>query len=443
MIRSHTSTTARLTRVTTVTDKPPADRRLLWSPVVIALLSGLFLAIFFGGQHLVAHLLAAHWRQALETVSDDQAEKLLASAARLGRPGLPVLVDALGSPRTAVSEAGMNALKQELRSWENLSGHEGQRNVEALAESLSGRIDSFDAEARVDAALLAQRMLRWHLDRDTVNRPRVTWQCEKILRAAQFRQQATSETVLAAVDTTSELLPGEGEALGTDATSEQEIAALPRETHMPEQTAVDPGLIIPPAALPLPEVSAALPKSGANGAWTMQGQSLTARRLPEGPAEAPIYPKTGMSAAAPGSATTDKTAELELPATEEWSLTDCLHRLHGPGLEKLLAESELKRRDFDPLQMAIAKRIYHPEVEARLELVRQLPDIPGVGATNWLLRMAEDESEEVRLAAITLLATGTDPQLLDHVESIARQDSSERIRNQAALLARGRDRRRR
>jgi CRISPR/Cas system Type II protein with McrA/HNH and RuvC-like nuclease domain len=76
-------------------------------------------------------------------------------------------------------------------------------------------------------------------------------------------------------------------------------------------------------------------------------------------------------------------------------------------------------------------------------LVRQLPETLGINTVGWLLKMTDDESAEVRLSAITLLATCNDPRILAEVEAVARNDSDERIRRQAEMLARRRDDRRR
>ena len=54
------------------------------------------------------------------------------------------------------------------------------------------------------------------------------------------------------------------------------------------------------------------------------------------------------------------------------------------------------------------------------------------------MKMTDDESAEVRPSAITLLATCNDPRILAEVESVARNDSDERIRRQAEMLARRR-----
>jgi hypothetical protein len=51
-----------------------------------------------------------------------------------------------------------------------------------------------------------------------------------------------------------------------------------------------------------------------------------------------------------------------------------------------------------------------------------LPELHSIDAMPWLLRLTQDENAEVRLAALTLLATTGDPTMLSRVQEIARQD---------------------
>jgi hypothetical protein len=63
-----------------------------------------------------------------------------------------------------------------------------------------------------------------------------------------------------------------------------------------------------------------------------------------------------------------------------------------------------------------------------------LPLVKSVDAVRWLLCLARDENADVRLLAITLLATTGDPALLAEVERIAREDADSRVRRQAERL---------
>ncbi len=398
-----------------------------------------------GMQHVnipwIVSNLAAHWQQSLETVSDDRAEMLVASAAGLGRPGLPVLVAALGSPREIVASAGRLWLDRQLRSWENLPNQEAQRNVAALAEALASEVETLSPAARLDAARLANRLLRWRLDGEIVDRSRCTWLCDRVLRAANYT--VTDEIPLA-----TQIAPVEPQPPWHDiarpiapvddlpAPRPLEIPELPQEDQVRGRFASQIGRAAAPNVVPLPSVEGEDRSNDLADAWAMRGHRLGVS--PSQGSELKVYPSTRGRVLVPSSPEGGAPASEPPVSIRDRSLSECMHRLHNPGFESLEAETELKRRGYDVLQMSIARRVYHPERSVRLQLVRDLPRIPGIGATDWLITMAGDEDEEVRLAAITLLATVGDPSLLAQVESIARNDPAERIRAQGERMAKRR-----
>lgn len=439
-MRQRPSPYARLTHVATIGDEAPSDGSLRRRLVAIAVMTGVILGLFFASRHWGARILAAHWSRSLQTVPDDRAEMLVASAARLGKPGLPVLVAALASPRETVSSAGRLWLDRQMRSWENVSDEEAQRNVAALAEALASHLDRFTPATRLEAARLANRLLMWQLDSRVVDRARVTWLCDRVLHAANYtiadsKPDAKQETTADPPRQTERENQTFLAAKELPTARPLEIPQLLQEAPLRSPFASQANLPTSPNVIPLPSVNNAR-KPDIAEAWTMRGHRLGLgdSRL----SDAKIYPDTQQRVLVPSSP--DGTMQASEPAApiRDMSLTECMQRLHLPGLESLAAEDELKRRGFDPVRLSIARRIYHPDYHVRLQLVRALPGIPGINATDWLMAMAADEHEEVRLAAITLLATAGNPSVLSQVESIARSDTSERIRSQAERVAKRR-----
>lgn len=440
-MRLRHSTTARLTHVATLGDEKTSDGSLRRRVIVIAAMTSVMLVSFFLARHWGSRILAAHWQQSLDTVPDDRAEMLVASAARLGRPGLPVLVSAMGSPRPSVSSAGRRWLERQMKAWENLANDESQRNVAALAEVLAAELDRLDPATRLEAARLAQRLLMWRLDGDVVDRARVTWLCDRVLRAAKYSVDDSKSVPEHEADAGS--LATTEETGETQSSKERllppaplEIPDLPQEVQARAPFASQANQPKSSNVVPLPSVNDAARTPDIADAWSMRSHRLGLND--SGLSEARIYTDTRQRVLVPSSTDGISTAsETDIPI-RDLSLIECMQRLHRPGLESLAAEDELKRRGFDPLRLSIARRVYHPDYHVRLQLVRDLPDIPGIDATDWLIALASDEREEVRLAAITLLATLTNPSVLAQVEAIARSDSSERIRSQAERVAKRR-----
>jgi len=103
------------------------------------------------------------------------------------------------------------------------------------------------------------------------------------------------------------------------------------------------------------------------------------------------------------------------------------------------ARAELLRRGLTEVDLELGRRLFDPNPDVRRQLVRALPALQSVDPAPWLLRLCQDEDPEVRMAAMALAGTTGDPQLLDQVEAIARQDADNRIRDLADQLATQRD----
>ena len=138
--------------------------------------------------------LAAHWGNRLQTVPDERAAVLVEGVARLGEPGIPVLVDALGSERESVAAAGKRVVHKELERWGTLRAREYSPKLAILAKALADRVARFGPTAREDAANLASQILRlWALDDEVVDPAEVIASCEKVLRAARAERSLLAE----------------------------------------------------------------------------------------------------------------------------------------------------------------------------------------------------------------------------------------------------------
>ena len=111
--------------------------------------------------------------------------------------------------------------------------------------------------------------------------------------------------------------------------------------------------------------------------------------------------------------------------------------LSTSGEPKLQIERELHRREFGVLRPDVVRLALSDDTEGRVQLVEDLLSTPGVGASAWLTMLAEDHDAEVRLAAVTIMATSQDHQLLEKAWQVALHDQDPRI---ASLAQRLRDR---
>ena len=103
------------------------------------------------------------------------------------------------------------------------------------------------------------------------------------------------------------------------------------------------------------------------------------------------------------------------------------------------AEAELIGRGFTEAQLELARKLYDPDAAVRKKLVQELPGLQGVDTVPWLMELCRDADAEVRLGAIALLATSSDPAVLDEVERIAGRDVDSGIRRIADRIGQQRN----
>ena len=133
----------------------------------------------------------------------------------------------------------------------------------------------------------------------------------------------------------------------------------------------------------------------------------------------------------------EQLAADELKSVDSFAL---LHRicLSDPK-EAAAARTELSRRGLTEVHFDLARRLFGADPGVRKQLARTLPELKSIDATPWLLHLSKDADAEVRLTAITLLATSGDPALLQQVEQIAAEDDDPRIRDQVVRISRQRN----
>ena len=83
--------------------------------------------------------------------------------------------------------------------------------------------------------------------------------------------------------------------------------------------------------------------------------------------------------------------------------------------------------------------MFSADPAVRKDLARRLPELRSIDAAPWLIQLSRDADPEVRLTAITLMATSGDPLLLEQVERIAGEDPDPRIRDQVTRIGQQRN----
>jgi hypothetical protein len=97
----------------------------------------------------------------------------------------------------------------------------------------------------------------------------------------------------------------------------------------------------------------------------------------------------------------------------------------------------LKERGFNRLPAPLVEKLLS-NAHDRLKLVDDLLQEPDINARPWLILLAGDVDAEVRLAAVTVMATSNDASLVEYAWQTAIHDRDPRV---AALANRLKERR--
>jgi L-alanine-DL-glutamate epimerase-like enolase superfamily enzyme len=100
------------------------------------------------------------------------------------------------------------------------------------------------------------------------------------------------------------------------------------------------------------------------------------------------------------------------------------------------ASRELRRYGFSAIEVDLARQLFHSDAAVRKKLARALPETVGVDAAPWLMELGRDPDADVRLEAITLLATTGDPAVLEALRKLVAADPDERIQRLSGRLGR-------
>ena len=79
----------------------------------------------------------------------------------------------------------------------------------------------------------------------------------------------------------------------------------------------------------------------------------------------------------------------------------------------------------------LARRAGDPDPAVRRQFAESLPTLDGVDARPWLLELSYDDDPQVRAAAVTLMATSGDLELLKRVRQVSLDDPDDHTRAQA------------
>jgi hypothetical protein len=391
----------------------------------------------------------------VEQGTSEEALVAVHQLAAMKQPPMGPLIAAALSADTNVASAAKQALRELLDDF----GQQvtASRDIAQVADSLhdlvaalSMRQKKFAAADQVWVAETTQTVLRLANELPPHVAPTLAAQCDAILNATDvvaLAQASFAPVPLTPSNTESEareFVPflrssnATAQPLPTPTTT-QSAASTPDETTksaaseplpqtVPLQSATIPEFQnrlrpnVPPDNLAgvqtIPPGPEPLRTASGNGSLTIIPQ-----QPPSAPSSEPPYRRPAAFAI------------QQLTSLDSRSLLIALQSENGANA--LAIEDELARRGFGTVTKALVDQFLSTDVAARMRVIDVVLNNPSLGARPWLLLFAEDEHADVRLLAITILATSRDTTLIEKAWQLAIRDRDPRI---AALAPRLRER---
>jgi len=428
------------------------------SLVIVAVVSGLLIGGFVVLRARWTDDLVAQWQAELAQAGPNEAAQLLGRAIDGGELGLMLAVASLGAPQPHVAEAAHEAISDRL----DRIAREPQGSAlwpQQVAAELARQTPNFDRPGRRRAADLALKMLTSLHRTAGEDRTRLTAYCRRVVElydepvdetkpAANASSPSSSGASSSGIgapaltradatkrDDAARRLPSAAELLSPDHLMAVASGEADRLHRCPEAAPADDrsvsasGSPAPHAADSNdPKPATGGPRDGNAESNRRDDGAADSQRDPSAAALRPMslgVPETAegrplLSADGDGSPATNGLAGA---ATEVRDLIGLLS-----GREAQAARSELQRRGFGPVELALAEKMVDPDPQVRKQLARLLPQMTSIEPQRWLLWMCRDEDAEVRLTAISLLATCGNPAVLAEVEQRAAADADPRVR---------------
>jgi hypothetical protein len=364
-------------------------------------------------------LLARYWENELTAEDTHDAEEIIERLLTLGRSGKAAVVRALGHSCDHVGHTAYEALDRCFNCMEGRPSSDAVAELEDMAQVLADNADDLLPAGRVRAAALTMRILHWSRNAPSIDVGRVVANCDRVLRTvdepsdrrSQSDQNSPTATMPAAVS-------------AKVVTSEQTKNVVQAHTVLP----ADHSMYLELAELVPPR----LPRADAMDTNPTQPRLLLlAEAKPLNVARnSTAPPRTNEIATASYEAQEDSESQAKETAARLDPLA-LFAQLNEPALARAAA-AELVARRFSARQIEVGKHLLSPDPAERLQWAEALPGIRGIDARYWLLRLSHDTNIQVRRAAIGLLATDRDPEVVRRLRQITVDETDPDLRDQAA-----------
>lgn len=383
-------------------------------------------------QHLAEQL-----ADRIAALPDDEVKVPLHQLASIGTPALGALVEAAASPRDAVARVAQQeidiAFSACLMQVRESSDEEQAETLVALAKALDSSAERFGPSGQRWAEGLTLRMIEVADQLPVDPATRLLIVASRVLDKIPARGPR-----LRSVKAVVELPPLDHYAVVGPPPIDVRSLAVPSERVISVPRAAEPDAR-PPVTAPEEETPAGRVPTTASEMWSpqwlgvrtisplspLEGDASLSVRVRPGPLSAPLDVPTPLDFQRMLSDLRRQPTEMlikKLPTADKFS---------AGAIRKVLTE-----RGIDAAQMEMISRIESADEADRLHIVAEVSQLPAASARRLLRLLLDDPSGEVRLRALTTLATTNDPGLAELARTIASEDMDPRVANLASKLLR-------
>lgn len=404
--------------------------------------------------------LAARLAQRIADTEDVAVKVPLRQLASLGETAIEPLIVAAASERAAVATIARQILDEKLAVWE-IRVKSSETSTVIFASALAAHINEFGPAGKQWAERIALAMID-----DSDNLPArqtdvLLGHCSQILAAVPPRgprlRTLTTRTEIAALPAMAKLSAPEPKLEPLTQASEASLEIMARlQPRVPTEIQNQLTQVVPRSREAGGSASKPLDWS-ARSSVEFQTQSPLAlsapseKKLPKSKLtiapKPPHSSKIGSSNIGPGNIGSGNKGVVDIPTPQDMaSRTATLRRLSSEELLLRLPEANfyeagvlravLVERGFDDAELAVRQQLASSNVADRLRIVEDLSQLPATTAQNVLRWLLEDESGEVRLRALTALATTNAADLAELARELAVRDEDPRVAKLASRLMR-------
>jgi hypothetical protein len=390
-------------------------------PLIVAATS----TAFFMLTRLERSQIVARLTECSVRAGDDEAVVAVRQLGQLPRPPVEPLAAAAAAPSRRVALEAQTAINELLRHWQRqlLAGRRVGyivRQLELLAASLDQNADRYCQRDYSWLAKTTEKIVQLANQAPQGAQPQLAIHCDSLLTMVNQHSRDSASIKR-------ETAPSPGIRTSVAPVGPSASAPTPDNVFVPPTAAAIDSLL--PA-----EKDIAGHGSANEVAWTPSW--MPPSRTVEPIARAPMRPTNRARSSSRivelPRAASPPSPPHELAAVRSRELLDLW--LAADGLEARSLERELRNRGFGHLSADVVRPLLRDDSAGRSRMVYELMGLPGLNAKAWLTVLADDESADVRFAAVSVMSTSSDRELLDKAWDVVLHDRDPRIASLAERL---------